>query len=143
MLRPFWTARRSEMTGSPGPPAAKKSPETISIRSVTVPSPCSVCRLLLFSAAVGHFYGKVAASCFTGIWICVRREGCVHGKCGKNSGVCASPKTSLFLRNLFMTKAESPTGTGWGYVNTSLYLYTSPGPCIRTSRAAWCSDSLS
>lgn len=59
-------------TGAPGPKVAKKNPKIISIHGVTLSAPFSVCHLPLFTAAVGHFYGKVAAARFTGTAICVQ-----------------------------------------------------------------------
>lgn len=58
--------------GALGPTVVKKSTNSISIHSVTTSAPFSVCHLSLVTAAVGHSFDKVAASCFTGTWVFVK-----------------------------------------------------------------------
>ena len=58
--------------GALGPTVAKQSPKTISVHAVNASGPFSVCHLTFFTAAGGHFYGGVAAPCFTETASCVK-----------------------------------------------------------------------
>lgn len=73
------------------------------------------------------FLCKVPASCFTGTWICVKCEGCVHEKCGKN---CCFPHPSNFnvYQKAIYDKGLKPNPNGMGFHKTlPLHLHTALG----------------